>query len=110
MEKAFRTKPQFDLNEVKRIFLGLNANYVTRDGKRVIKIVSRWRRGVLMRIEIDNNDMGLTYLQQYEAKLNRVLLLSGRSRAFFTGKLEFEVTFSAGECKKVHYSISNFIF
>lgn len=57
MENRIRTKPQFDLNEVKKIFLGLNENYVTRNGERVIKIVTRWRRGELKRIEIDNKDM-----------------------------------------------------
>lgn len=109
MENRIRTKPQFDLNEVKKIFLGLNENYVTRNGERVIKIVTRWRRGELKRIEIDNKDMGPTYLQQYEKKINRVLLLSGRYRQNFTGRLEFEVTITGKECKKIHYSISNYI-
>lgn len=104
-----RTKPRFDLDEVKKIFEELIGNKRTTGGETKTKIVTRWRRGELKRIEVDGEDIGVTSRHQYETKLNRALLMSGRFRQNFTGRLEFEVTLTGGSCKKIHYSISNFI-
>lgn len=110
MEKKLKVKPRFDLNELKKIFEGLIGNKRTSTGKAKIKIVTRWRRGELKRIEVDGEDIGVAGRHQYETKLNRALLMSGRFRPNFTGKLEFEVTLTDGKSKSLFYSISNFIF
>jgi hypothetical protein len=110
MEKRMRTKPRFDLEEVKKIFEELIGNKITNGIETTTKIVTRWRRGELKRIEVNNEDIGVTNRHQYETKLNRALLMSGRFRPNFTGRLEFEVTITGGKCRKIHYSISNFIF
>jgi len=110
MEKRTRVKPRFDLEEVKKIFEELSTNKSKSEGETVTKIVTRWRRGELKRIEVNGEDAGVTRRHQYETKLIRALLMSGRYRPNFTGKLEFEVKLIEGEVKKLHYSISNFIF
>jgi len=108
MEKQKRTKPKFDIEEIGKIFTELTDNGKTQ-GEVITKIVTRWRRGELKRIEANNEDIGVNKRHFYESKIIKVLLMTGRFRPNFTGKLEFEVTTNEGTAKKVHYQISNYI-
>lgn len=103
-----RTKPRFDVEEIKKIFSELTNKGKTQ-GEITTKIVTRWRRGELKRIEVNNEDLGVSQRHFYESKIIKVLLMSGRFRPNFTGRLEFEITTNEGTAKKVHYQISNFI-